>query len=437
MSLLGSVAKTIGDGARLLPADLGALFSQANTTLHDDVQDMVANLKAWAQQKNAEPVFRLLRSVDPILVLKDIAIVTRFTDVQEVLNRDSIFHVPYAQHFDRLCDGHNFFLGMENTPEYARDVATMRLAIRREDIPQIVSPFVKQRAEAIVNASDGRIDVVTELADMVPSALVAQYLGCPSGPGPHDFAEQAAAISGFLFLPSTPELEQKALRDAQQMRNSLRATIAARKAMSEPGDDVLGRLLSMQANNMPGLSDEDVLNKLFGIVVAIIPTTSGAVARALDELFRRPDMLARAQAAAAVDDYVTIQQFILESLRFNPIGPGVFRVASADYTVAADTRRATTIPQGKLVLVALESAMMDGDVIEDPRSFRLDRPAWQYLHFGYGLHTCFGQYINAVQLPRILGAVLKQKNLRRAPGVAGTLQLDGPFPAHLVVEFDA
>ncbi len=437
MSLIGSVAKTIGDGARLLPADLGALFSQANTTLHDDVEQFVANLKAWAQQQNAEPVFRLLRKVDPILVLKDIAIVTRFTDAQEVLSRDNVFHVPYAMHFDRLCDGRNFFLGMENTPEYARDVATMRLAIRREDIPNVVAPFVAARAGAIVNASDGQIDVVTQLADMVPSALVEHYLGCASAPGPHDFAEQAAAISGFLFLPSTPELEQKALADAKRMRDTLRATIAARKAAPLPVDDVLARLLAMQEMGMPGLTDEDLLNKLFGIVVAIIPTTSGAVARALDELFRRPEMLARAQEAARADDYATIQQFILEALRFNPIGPGVFRVASADYTLAADTRRAKTIPQGKQVLVALESAMMDADVIDDPRSFRLDRPAWQYLHFGYGLHTCFGQYINAVQLPRILGAVLKRENLRRAPGKEGTLQLAGPFPAHLVVEFDA
>jgi cytochrome P450 len=170
--------------------------------------------------------------------------------------------------------------------------------------------------------------------------------------------------------------------------------------------------------------------------VAIIPTTSGAVARALDELLRRPETFARAQAAARVDDYATVLQFILEALRFNPIGPGVFRVADADYTVAAGTSRAKTIPQGMRVLVALESAMMDGHVLDDPRAFRLDRPAWQYMHFGYGLHTCFGQYVNAVQLPRILAAVLRQPNLRRAPGARGTLQLSGPFPAHLHVEFD-
>lgn len=436
MSLLGSMARTLGDGARLLPADLGALFSQASTNVHDEAQRLVADLKAWAQRQNAEPVFALLRRLDPIVVLKDIAIVTRFEDVQEVLQRDDVFHVPYAQHFRRLCDGRNFFLGMENTPEYTRDVAIMRLAMRREDIGSVVAPYVTARALAHVADSGGRLDVVGTLGDLVPSELVAHYLGLPSGPQANSFARQSASISGFLFLPSTPELEHQALADAQVMRTQLRQTIAARLADPTPRDDVLGRLLAMRTQGQPGLTDDDLLDKLFGIVVAIIPTTAGAVARALDELFRRPAMLARAQAAAQADDFVTVQQCILEALRFNPIGPGVFRVAASDYTVAAGTSRAKIIPQGHRVLVALESAMMDAHIVQEPHEFRLDRPSWQYMHFGYGLHTCFGQYINAVQLPRILAAVLRQPQLRRAPGADGQMQFDGPFPSRLVVEFD-
>lgn len=436
MSTLGSVLKTIGAGARLLPSDIGALFSQATTDVHDELEAFVAGLKAWAQQQNPEPIFRVLRAVDPIVRLKDLAIVTRFPDVQEVLARDDVFHVPYARNFERISEGRNFILGMENTPEYARDLATLRLAIRREDIPTRVAPFVTATAESIVAKSGGRIDVVKDLGDIVPSALVAEYVGTPS-PEPRTFAVQSAAISGYLFLPSTPEIEAEAIAMAKGMRDVLRAQIAARKA--EPRgrvDDVLERLLTMQAQGMDGLSDDDVLEKLFGIVVALIPTTSGAAARAIDELLRRPAELQRAQSAARVDDYATILQCILEALRFNPLGPGVFRIAAADYTLAAGTSRATTIAQGTRVLAALSSAMMDGTILSDPHDFRLDRPAWQYMHFGYGLHTCFGQYINMVQLPRILAPVLRRSNLRRADGGAGELALNGPFPASMTLCFD-
>ena len=56
--------------------------------------------------------------------------------------------------------------------------------------------------------------------------------------------------------------------------------------------------------------------------------------------------------------------------------------------------------------------------------------------FGFGLHTCFGQYINVVQMPLIAQAILSRRNLRRAEGNAGTLQFDGSFPSSLTLEFD-
>ena len=125
-----------------------------------------------------------------------------------------------------------------------------------------------------------------------------------------------------------------------------------------------------------------------------------------------------------------------EALRFNPLGPGVFRIAAADYTVAAGTSRAKTIPQGALVLAALQSAMFDSNNIDEPSEFRIDRPAYTYMHFGYGLHTCFGQYVNAAQLPRMAAALLRRTNLRRAPGAAGHLAVDGPFPTSMILEYD-
>jgi hypothetical protein len=61
----------------------------------------------------------------------------------------------------------------------------------------------------------------------------------------------------------------------------------------------------------------------------------------------------------------------------------------------------------------------------------------EYLHFGYGLHTCFGRAVNGVQIPELVAALLRLPNLRRAPGSAGRIYYDGPFPNRLVLEFDA
>jgi len=193
----------------------------------------------------------------------------------------------------------------------------------------------------------------------------------------------------------------------------------------------------LQDAGVPGMDDETLVVNLFGLVVGAIPTTAAMVARAIDELLRRPRELALAHEAAARGDTALVTRYVSEAMRFNPLGPGVPRFVLADYTVAAGSARATTLKAGMKVLVSLQSATFDSARIDEPGEFRIDRPAYNYMHFGYGLHTCFGQYINMVQIPRIAQAVLARPNLRRADGVAGTLQVDPPFPSHLIVEFDA
>jgi cytochrome P450 len=112
--------------------------------------------------------------------------------------------------------------------------------------------------------------------------------------------------------------------------------------------------------------------------------------------------------------------------------PGIFRIANQDYTLARGTSHATTLTAGTTVVAATQSAMFDPKRIDDPETFRLDRPAHAYMHWSYGLHTCFGQYINAAQLPEIVKALLL-RGIRRAPGAAGQLTKDGPYAGSLSV----
>jgi cytochrome P450 len=184
------------------------------------------------------------------------------------------------------------------------------------------------------------------------------------------------------------------------------------------------------------MDDTGILNNLFGLVVGAIPTTCAAVARAIDELLRRPGELAQAHTAAVAGNTALVTQYVFEAMRFNPVGPGVFRVAQQDFTVAGGTSRAATIPKGRPVLVALQSASFDDDRVPHPNSFDITRPLPEYLHFGFGLHTCFGRYINTVQISLIAQSLLRQRNLRRASGTEGKLHFDGPSPSSLVVEYD-
>lgn len=395
---------------------------------------LTSRIQAWVFA-NLNLVTAILRWVKPIVVFQGNALVTRFDDVQEVLARDWVFQVPYEKKMIAVTASNNFFLGMQNTPEYTRDVSNMRMAVRRTDIPERVAPFVERTSEAILAAAHGHIDIVQELTRVVPTRLIGEYFGTP-GWDERAFTDAATVMFQYLFFPDDPAVEKAALAAAAQTRAYLDDAIAARKAQRGKQDDVLERCLAMQAAGLPGMSDLDIRNNLLGLLIGAIQTTSKATAMTLDYLLDRPELLAGAQRAARADDDAAMVQYVLEVLRLNPFGPGTQRVCAEDYVVARGHLRATRIPKGSAVLAITQSAMRDWRRVQKPSEFRLDRPAYIYMHFGYGLHACFGHYINLAQIPRIVKSVLKREGLRRAPGDAGRMQSSGPFPVHLTVEFD-
>jgi len=411
-----------------LAGELEKLAKEAVTLLEKHVGD------------HPELVFAVLRRLKPILVVKGFGLVTRHADVEEVLHHPQEFTVQaYAPKMEAITGP--FFLGLDDTPLYERDVSVMRLAARRDDVARIAR-LVDDTAGQLVSAAapSGGIDVVAGLADLVPARLVAEYFGAPA---PDDATQiRWARIlfdEIFINVGNDPAVTGPALAAAAEMRPHLDGLIAARKAELAAGaqgpDDLLGRLLAMQCSPGGRIDDAAIRTNLLGIIVGCIPTTSKAVALAVDELLRRPAELAAASAAAARDDDDLVAAYVFEALRFKPQNIGLFRTTAVDYTLARGTHRATTIPAGTRVLVATQSAMHDPDFVTRPEEFRIDRPPYHYMHFGSGLHSCFGRHINQVQIPRIVKAVLRQPGLRRAEGAAGRLQTDGPYPSSLRVSF--
>jgi len=394
-------------------------------------------------------VFAVLRAFLPNLVLSrklvasydnnGTALVTRFEDVKEVIARDGDFEVVYAPRMIEITAGQNFFLGMQDTPDYTRDVSNMRIAVRRTDLPAIVQPIAAKRAAELVAAARGRIDVPHDLTLRVPAQLMDVYFGTP-GPSEAKMIEWTTVMFWYLFidLAADAALDKRALLAAQECRAYLDEAIQKRKAAPTSADDVLNRCLAMQKAGLPGMDDLGIRNNLIGLLIGAVPTTSKAAIQALDVLLDRPEALAGAQRAAQADDDALLARHIFEGLRFSPVNPVIYRRAVRDTIVAAHTFRARAIPKSTMVMAGNFSAMFDRLKVDDPASFRTDRPWDNYILWGDGLHTCFGAHINQVLIPAILKPLLKQKGLRRAAGPAGQVDTQGtPFPAHLTLEFDA
>jgi cytochrome P450 len=385
--------------------------------------------------EHPQTLFELLRTLKPVLVVHGIAIVTRYDDVIEVLHQNQAFSVSEYGRKMRALEG-EFILGTDDSPAYRRELSILERAAPRTDVPKLAD-FAAAEAEALVAAGAGRINVV-DLTSRFAARLSTRWFGTP---GPDEDTQIAWALAFFadifLNLQNDPGLHAAAEDAAARMRAHLNEVIAGRKAAGAAGDDVLGRLLAMQADPDTAFTDAEIRGNLIGLIVGFIPTVMASTTLALDALLDRPEALSQACEAARAGDLDTVRAYLWEAMRLAPMAPGVVRRAVMDFRVAPESHHATTIPAGTLTIAATQSAMVDGRAIDDPGEVRPGRPAEDYLFFGDGLHQCFGRFVNEMQVPTVAAALLRRPGLRRAHGDDGDLRRDAEYPTRLVVEFDA
>ena len=384
---------------------------------------------------NLRPVLAVLRRVRPIVAIGNNAMVTRADDVRAVLRDHEHFTVSHYAPKMTAASG-PFILGLDATELYRRDHAALRAAIRAEDVPALADATLSAARERVASAGP-RIDVVSQLADPVIDAVMSTYLGTP-GPDTATQLRWARNIfqDVFLNVANGAAVHDRALADASDMREHLDRLIAERRAQIDGGepvpDDVLSRLLRAAPVD-GGLHDIAIRHNFIGLIAGWIPTVSKAFALVVEELLRRPRELAAAQRAARDGDQALVAAYVFEALRFRPQTWALLRICGTEQTIAPGTRRATTIREGARVLVATQSAMFDPRAGETPGQFRVDRPWSTYLHFGDGLHTCFGLEINRVHLPALATALLEGAPIARLSGVDGALRNEGPYPSSLGV----
>ncbi|HYO55228.1 cytochrome P450 [Archangium sp.] len=385
-------------------------------------------------------VFGFLRNHHPNLMLGKRVLVTRAEDVNEVLKTDAVFGVTeiYAEHMERTTGP--FFLGMENTPRYQRESSIARRAVRPEDLERIRT-MVREHAEQLIARArpTGRLDVVNGLARPVAVGLVDRFFGVP-GPDPETMKRWMHILFWDIFLNSgnDADVTARAHTASAELKTYMEGLITQRKAglATEGRDDFLTRLLRMQADETTRLDDDAVRRNVGGIIVGAVDTMTKALAQLINELLKRPKALGEARSAAQAGDTGRVAAHAFEALRFDPHNPILLRACHQDYVLAKGTDREVRIPKGTLVIASTISAMFDPAVMRDPDAFRVDRPPQGSMHFGRGMHTCFGEHINHVVLPEVLQCLLRLRNLRRAPGGEGRMRFEGPFPDRLVVEFE-
>ena len=399
----------------------------------------LAGLKAWGLQiamRLAPFATSVARRVWPIVGGGGFCFVTRYDDVQEVFRTDTAFGVVYAANLELITGkDYPFFLGMSDTAQYQEQLAAMQRVVLPGDLAAL-GDRAEALAEAAAARSGGRVEVVSFVRE-VTFDLIAAYFGVPA-PAQGRLDVWATRLFEFQFTGSVGDnpLCREVREIAPVFRALLDGEIARRRAAPDGPDDVLGRCLKLQARGVPGYSDGQIRTALMCMVIGGPPQPPMVVPQGMNQLLLRPAALAGAQAAARLGDDARLWAILLEAMRFDPLAPALPRVVLADWTIARGTRRATAVRKGGTVYVGFASAMMDPRRVSEPEAFRPGRLPHEYIHFGQGLHACFGRYINAATLHRMVKPLLRRPGLRRAAGAEGRLRKNGIFAERLVVVHD-
>ncbi|HET6937042.1 MAG TPA: cytochrome P450 [Nocardioides sp.] len=158
--------------------------------------------------------------------------------------------------------------------------------------------------------------------------------------------------------------------------------------------DVLSRLIREGQEAGDPLSDIELRDQLVTLLLAGHETTATALAWALYELGRHPELMRRTQVAADARDAngdAWLDAVLKESLRLHPVIPMVVRTLTKPQTIAG-----VDIPRGATVGPSILIAHSREDNYPDPERFDPDRflghtpPTNTWIPFGGGVRRCIG-----------------------------------------------
>jgi cytochrome P450 len=259
----------------------------------------------------------------------------------------------------------------------------------------VLEPKIREIVRGILDDIEpGSVhEFAEEIAAPLPTRMIAELIGAP----PDDW-EQFRAWSDAATGTADPEIELDSSVAMGQLFEYFQKLIAARRA--EPRDDLLSVLAEAEIDEHR-LTDEDLLNFAFLLLVAGNETTRNLIALGTLALISHPD-----QRRLLVENPALIPGAVEEMLRWNSPVVHMARTAAADVEI-----RGQRIAEGDVVVMLYGSANRDEDVFgSDSEEFKVTRHPNPHIAFGCGEHSCVG-----AQLARLEATVMFEELLGRFP----------------------
>jgi len=331
------------------------------------------------------PVYAALREHDPVHRSHlGCWVLTRYKDVVDALrdprlsNEPSPYAVIHRRNRERYtaADVANNILPFMDPPAHtiARGLVNRSFRAHLKGTPPDIQGIADRLLDPLM--AKGELDVVNDFGTPLSLAVIAQLLGMPERDG--DRLKEWSNWFFYLFsaIPSDEVLDNMN-RALDEFRKYVLSLVHERRKVRR--DDLISKLLDAREGDAR-LSEAQLVDTCMLLFADGVENVDSGIGSSLVCLLENPAILARVR-----DDPELIPSAIEESLRINP--PGQFIAKIAKEEIALGDR---TIRRNDVVLLVLASANRDAACFENPDEFRLDRPNGQHLGLGKGRHSCLG-----------------------------------------------
>jgi cytochrome P450 len=265
---------------------------------------------------------------------------------------------------------------------------------------QALEPVVRRLAAGLVAdfKKAGGGDLLAEVAEPLPVAVIAEMLGIPESDRPL-LRPWSADICGMYELNPSEETAARAVRASLEFSAFLRELIARRRA--EPGDDLVSALIAAHDEG-DRLSEQEMISTCVLLLNAGHEATVNTTANGWWTLFRHPEQLAALRA-----DPSLLSTAVEELMRYDTPLQLFERWVLDDIEIDG-----VVVPRGSELALLFGSANRDGARFDRSDALDLAREDNPHVSFGAGIHYCLGAPLARIELAASFGELLSQ-----APGM--------------------
>jgi cytochrome P450 family 142 subfamily A polypeptide 1 len=272
---------------------------------------------------------------------------------------------------------------------------TPRAVAEREDH---VREIVTELLDAAL--AKGRVDIVGELASVLPAKMIAWLLGFPeeSWAQLRDWSERTIVMGG-----GPRYFNEDGFQAAQDFFAAAAALYEEKKRC--PADDVMTTWTTAVIDGTP-VSQGDVASDCLLLLDGGAETTRTVLARTILALIDNPDQWELLKNGANLD--VATEEFI----RYVSPIHNMCRVAREDYDIGG-----VTIKAGQQVVLLYSSANRDESHFANPEVLDVCRTPNNHIAFGVGTHFCLGAGLARLEIRLFFEEFVKRvASMSRVPG---------------------